>query len=1118
MSSSTTQIEVSWEPSSSPLSADYYIIRYSLYQKLACQSPETTPTEFEVNTNVTQYTNLAGLEPYSRYQITVTAVNGAGQSEPTIGYSNTSPGPPSNITNVRVNPERTSPTRLGFTWQPLNCRNVNGVFSYYYARIYKDGDRINAPAGTTYLDDDMSYSSVEFNGLEACTMYELRINAVNRGVGALGNPSHAIGVTGVTFTSASSYATGNQPSLTVQWSVPSQCNVDYYRVSYQLISRKACQDVPVIDAPVLELNVTSNTTHVSEYLSDLEYYATYSISIIAVIRRAESLPMNVSGDTRDGDPSAIESVSYTSTAHSLRFVWEEPSCESLHGAFDRYEYDLYDPTGGGRYVRYPTIIRRNNVHITGLDACTEYRFRIRVVTTQQRRSEWHMEMAMTNISAPGMPVITELTPHQEDGGTTGLTVSWQPPSSPPCQPTHYEIKYYVLQGDMCEDTSSDRIMISAGTVNGSTFTFNVLELRPNSEYRVFVRGRTSSGYGDADSLSATTGYSHPTGPSINIQSTSIKKRSVVFTWEKPECGDRNGPISSYEVMLSNYTGGVVYHGNVSGPEHNIFGLIPYSNYSIRIRAWNYELAGEYGPAIWAQTDEAKPAPPIRVNLPSSDQESITVDWMSPNPPLGRIIGYYIKYWETFGNSSTPTNVSIPCRDGLCSDINYRLSTAIPELQADTNYSVQVMAETIRGIGDSSPDPPVVRITSKGRPACVQALRISSSITTVVVSWELSSSLCSPDYYIIRYSLLQKLACQSPETTQTEFEVNTNVTQYNKLVGLEPYSRYKITVTAVNGAGQSEPTIGYSETRPGPPSNITNVRVNPERTSPTRLGFTWQPLNCRNVNGVFWYYYPRIYKDGDRSNLPAGREYLDDDISDSSVEFNGLEACTMYELSIHAGNRDVSTPGNLSNAIGVTGATFTSASAYATGNQLRVHWSVPSQCNVEYYRLSYQLISRKACHDVPIIDAPVYELNVTSVSTDVTKYISNLEYYATYNISIIAVIMRAESLPMNISEDTLAGDPTGFPTNIQSTSTNKRSIVFTWETPDCGNRNGPISSYEVMLSNSTGDVVYHGNVSASAEPEHEIFELIPSSNYSIRIRAWNYELAGEYGPAIWVQTN
>ncbi|XP_030844022.1 fibronectin-like [Strongylocentrotus purpuratus] len=693
MSPSTTQIEVSWEPSSSQCSPDYYIMRYSLLQKLACQSPESIPTEFEVNTTSTQLNNhnLVGLEPYSRYKISVTAVNGAMQSEPTIGYSDTGPGPPSNITNVRVNPERTSPTRLGFTWQPFNCRNVNGVFWYYHARIYKNSVGYVCCDGydqRIYLDDDMSYSSIEFNGLEACTMYALNINAVNQAPWNSGNVSYAIGVTEVTFTSASAFATGNQPSLTVQWSVPSQCDVDYYRVSYQLISRNACQDVPVIDALVYELNVTSGTSYVSKIISNLEYYATYNISIIAVKRRAESLPMIVNGDTLDGDPSAIESVSYTSTAHSLRFVWQELSCESLHGVFDSYEYDLYDPTDGGRYARYSSSTRMNFVNITGLGACTEYRFRIRVVTTQSRRSEWHMKMAMTNISAPGIPVITELTPHQEDSGTIGLIVSWQPPSSPPCQPTHYEIKYYVLQGDMCEDNSRDRIMTSAGTVNGSTFTFNVLELRPNSEYMVFVRGRTSSGYGDSDSQSAITGYSYPTGSPTNIQSVPIKKRSIFFSWEKPECGHRNGPITRYEVMLSNSTGNVVYHGNVSGHEHEIFGLIPYSNYSIRIRAWNYELAGEYGPAIWAQTDEAKPAPPIGVKLPSSDQESITVEWMSPNPPLGRIIGYYIQYWETFGNSSTPRNVSIPCRDGLCSDINYRFSTVIPDLQQDMNYSVQ----------------------------------------------------------------------------------------------------------------------------------------------------------------------------------------------------------------------------------------------------------------------------------------------------------------------------------------------------------------------------------------------------------------------------------------------
>eukprot|EP00057_Strongylocentrotus_purpuratus_P008790 XP_011663264.1 PREDICTED: receptor-type tyrosine-protein phosphatase F-like isoform X1 [Strongylocentrotus purpuratus] len=447
----------------------------------------------------------------------------------------------------------------------------------------------------------------------------------------------------------------------------------------------------------------------------------------------------------------------------------------------------------------------NFVNITGLGACTEYRFRIRVVTTQSRRSEWHMKMAMTNISAPGIPVITELTPHQEDSGTIGLIVSWQPPSSPPCQPTHYEIKYYVLQGDMCEDNSRDRIMTSAGTVNGSTFTFNVLELRPNSEYMVFVRGRTSSGYGDSDSQSAITGYSYPTGSPTNIQSVPIKKRSIFFSWEKPECGHRNGPITRYEVMLSNSTGNVVYHGNVSGHEHEIFGLIPYSNYSIRIRAWNYELAGEYGPAIWAQTDEAKPAPPIGVNLPSSDKESITVEWMSPNPPLGRIIGYYILYWETDDNSSTPRNVSISCRDGRCSDINYRLSTIILHLQPEMNYSVQVMAETIHGVGDSSPVPPVVRITSEGIPSEPQEVAVSSRSKSLLITWK------EPRYprgRIISYTLAYKVKGKpydrsfQPEDSFTMKEVAGASLSF-ELDDLEPATLYEVYVVASTSKGEGE---------------------------------------------------------------------------------------------------------------------------------------------------------------------------------------------------------------------------------------------------------------------------------------------------------------------------
>eukprot|EP00057_Strongylocentrotus_purpuratus_P006725 XP_011661199.1 PREDICTED: receptor-type tyrosine-protein phosphatase delta-like [Strongylocentrotus purpuratus] len=707
--------------------------------------------------------------------------------------------------------------------------------------------------------------------------------------------------------------------------------------------------------------------------------------------------------------------------------------------------------------------------------------------------------------APGMPGITELTPHQEDSGTPGLTVSWQPPSSPPCQPTHYEIKYYVLQGDMCEDNSRDRIMTSAGTVNGATFTFNVLELRPNSEYRVFVRGRTSSGYGDSDSQSATTGYSYPTGPPTNIQSASKKKRSIVFTWDKPECGNRNGPITSYEVMLSNSTGDMVYHGNVStgaaSAGYEISDLIPYSNYSIRIRAWNYELAGEYGPAIWKQTGEAKPAPPIGVNLPSSDQESITVEWMSPNPPLGRIIGYYILYWETFGNSSTPRNVSFSCQDGLCFDINYRFSRVIPDLRPDTNYSVQVNAETIRGVGDSSPDQPVVRITSEG----ISSASVSSSGNQLRVRWSVPSQ-CDVDYYRLSYQLISRKACQDVSVIDApvyELNVTSSFAYVSKSISnLEYYATYNISIIAVIRRAESLPMNVRGDTRDGDPSAIESVSYT---STAHALRFVWVEPSCESRHGVFDRYEYDLY------DPTGGGRYVryPTTIRRNYVLIPGLDACTEYRFRIRVVNTplrrsewhmemastNISAPGMPV----ITGLTPHQEDSVTTG--LTVSWQPPSSppCQPTHYEIKYYVLQGDMCEDTPSV--PRRNLTGTVNGSTFTFNVLELPPNSEYMVFVRGRTSSGYGDSDSQSATTGYSYPTGPPTNIQSTSIKKRSIVFSWEKPECSDRNGPISSYEVMLSNSTGDVVYHGNASASAGPElFWIFDLIPYSIYRIRIRA------------------
>ncbi|XP_063963145.1 receptor-type tyrosine-protein phosphatase F-like [Lytechinus pictus] len=614
---------------------------------------------------------------------TILGVGNPSPDQPLIRL--TSEGTPSAIESVSY----TSFTHsLRFEWDEPSCENLHDDLKEYQYDLY-DTDR------NMYIRYQISVrvNYVLIPGLDACTNYRFRVRVVT----ATNNKSRWLMKFAQTNVSGPASVESLQTSssitqIVVSWELSSSslCSPDSFIIRYSLYQKLAC---PSPDTTPTEYEVSTTSTRYT--LVGLEPYSRYSIAVIAVNGVGQSEPMTETTDTGPGAPSAIESVSHTSSTHSLRFEWDELSCENLHDDLKEYQYDLYD-TDRNMYIRYQISVRVNYVLIPGLDACTNYRFRVRVVTATYNKSRWLMKFAQTNVSEPGIPNIEQITKHQEVAGATGFTVTWDPPSSPPCEPTHYQIQYYIYQGDMCEDIPSQPQLglTSAGSVNGSTFTFNILELRPNSEYMVFVRAKTSSGYGNSDSRKAVTGHSYPSGPPTNVHSTGTRKRSITFTWDKPDCGYRNGPITSYDVILSNSTGGLVHQSNVSDstrPQTTIDGLIPYSNYSIRIRAWNYELPGaSYSPEFWARTEEAKPGPPIRVNLPASDQESITVEWMSPNPPLGRIIGYYVLYWETDDSSVTPIvrNVSFTCGDGQCSDINQRFSVIIPDLRPDTNYSVQ----------------------------------------------------------------------------------------------------------------------------------------------------------------------------------------------------------------------------------------------------------------------------------------------------------------------------------------------------------------------------------------------------------------------------------------------
>ncbi|XP_030852532.1 angiopoietin-1 receptor-like [Strongylocentrotus purpuratus] len=311
---------------------------------------------------------------------------------------------------------------------------------------------------------------------------------------------------------------------------------------------------------------------------------------------------------------------------------------------------------------------------------------------------------------------------------------------------------------------------------------------------------------------AVSVYEPPSFVESNILVQEMTSYSITIRWtpwnENNDHGD--GPVIGYRVYYNTPGQADIARASrdlIRDTTFTITNLTRDTEYDFRVTASREGPAGEgmYSSVATARTKCTAPSQAPVLSVRKRGQTFITLDWEVI--PEGS--------WGCSALSRLEINVSTEGQNGFPRTLTFDatpITANMGELADCTTYNINAAFRNKDELGISSELFSVS--TSLIRPASVEALQMSPSTTEIEVSWETSSSPCSPDYYIIRYSLYQKLACSSLETTPTEFEVNTNVKQYNNLVGLEPYSRYKIAVTAVNGAGQSEPTMGYSDTRPG----------------------------------------------------------------------------------------------------------------------------------------------------------------------------------------------------------------------------------------------------------------------------------------------------------------
>ena len=95
-------------------------------------------------------------------------------------------------------------------------------------------------------------------------------------------------------------------------------------------------------------------------------------------------------------------------------------------------------------------------------------------------------------------------------------------------------------------------------------------------------------------------HAAPSAAPGELNSTSVKRRSLTLVWGTVPCPHQGGPITGYRLRYTNGTSIVNTTGEGSR-QHVLTGLTPFTNYSVRVAAVNDGGTGPYSTLLTVET-------------------------------------------------------------------------------------------------------------------------------------------------------------------------------------------------------------------------------------------------------------------------------------------------------------------------------------------------------------------------------------------------------------------------------------------------------------------------------------------------------------------------------------
>lgn len=508
---SDTVAFVEWTPPRAKV--DFIFLKYGLV------GGEGGKTTFRLQPPLSQY-SVQALRPGSRYEVWVSAVRGANESEATTTQFTTEIDAPKNL---RVGSRTASSLDLEWDNSEAEVQDYKVVYSTLAGEQYHELLVPKSFGPTT---------RATLNDLVPGTEYGVGISAVmnsQQSVPATMNARTELDSPRDLMVTASS-----ETSISLIWTKASG-PIDHYRITFTPSSGIASE-------------VTVPKDRASYTLTDLEPGAEYIISITAERGRQQSLESTVDAFTGFRPISHLHFSHVTSS--SVNITWSDPSPPA-----DRLILNYSPRDEEEEMMEVSLDATKRHAVLMGLRPATEYIVNL-VAVHGTVTSEPIVGSITTGIDPPKDITISNVT-------KDSLVVSWSPPVA---SFDYYRVSYRPTQVGR----------LDSSVVPNTVTEFTITKLYPATEYEISlnsVRGREES---ERICTLVHTAMDNP----VDLTATNITPTEALLQWKAPVGEVENYVIVLTHFAVAGET--ILVDG--SSEEFQLIDLLPSTHYIVTMYA------------------------------------------------------------------------------------------------------------------------------------------------------------------------------------------------------------------------------------------------------------------------------------------------------------------------------------------------------------------------------------------------------------------------------------------------------------------------------------------------------------------------------------------------------